>query len=218
MSTRLPGDAQQRLHRYVAVLFAVSFPSLAIIEIARFDLAPTESIIRWATYLVLAVWAIYLSRRPQPNTMTLVVTTMGFFGSLSVIEAVFGVEISAFDFATIFGLIMMLGVLAGTLAAGSRLVWAGGIAFSVAMWSITMGVLFGDAAAVMAVRATISSAGVVFTTALVSRLFDQLSDAIDTAERSARLQDAIARCSEALLVQTDTFAIYEAVKAPARGF
>ena len=102
MSTRLPGDAQQRLHRYVAVLFAVSFPSLAIIEIARFDMAPTESIIRWATYLVLAVWAIYLSRRPQPNTMTLVVTTMGFFGSLSVIEAVFGVGISAFDFATIF--------------------------------------------------------------------------------------------------------------------
>ena len=76
-----------------------------------------------------------------------------------------------------------------------------------------MGALLGDAAAVMAVRATIFSAGVLFTTALVSRLFDQLSDAIDTAERSARLQDAIARCSEALLVQTDTFAIYEAVKA-----
>ena len=213
MSTRFPRDAQDWLHRYVAVLFAVSFPSLAVMELARIDMAPRESIIRWATYLVLAVWALYLTQRPQPNTMTLVVTTMGFFGSLSVIEALFGVEISAFDFATIFGLIMMLGVLAGTLAAGSRLVWAGGIAFSVAIWSVTMGVLFSDGAEVMAVRAAIASAGVLFTTALVSRLFDQLSEAIETAERSARLQEAIARCSEALLVQTDTFAIYEAVKA-----
>ena len=213
MSTRSPRDAQDWLHRYVAVLFAVSFPSLAVVEIARIDMAPHESIIRWATYLVLAVWALYLTQRPQPNTMALVVTTMGFFGSLSVIEALFGVEISAFDFATIFGLIMMLGVLAGTLAAGSRLVWAGGIAFSVAIWSVTMGVLFSDGAEVMAVRAAIASAGVLFTTALVSRLFDQLSEAIETAERSTRLQEAIARCSEALLVQTDTFAIYEAVKA-----
>ena len=182
-------------------------------EISRVDMAPPEAIIRRATYLVLAVWALYLTQRPQPNTMTLVVTTMEFFGSLSVIEALFGVEISAFDFATIFGLIMMLGVLAGTLAAGTRLVWAGGVAFSVAMWSVTMGVLRSDGAEVMAVRAAIASAGVLFTTALVSRLFDQLSEAIATAKRSARLQDAIARCSEALLVQTDTFAIYEAVKA-----
>ena len=80
-----------------------------------------------------------------------------------------------------------------------------------------MGVLRSDGAEVMAVRAAIASAGVLFTTALVSRLFDQLSEAIATAERSARLQDAIARCSEALLVQTDTFAIYEAVKALLEG-
>jgi hypothetical protein len=197
------------------VLFGVSFPSLAVMEISRVDMAPPEAIIRWATYLVLAVWALYLTQRPQPNTMTLVVTTMEFFGSLSVIEALFGVEISAFDFATIFGLIMMLGVLAGTLAAGTRLVWAGGVAFSVAMWSVTMGVLRSDGAEVMAVRAAIASAGVLFTTALVSRLFDQLSEAIATAKRSARLQDAIARCSEALLVQTDNVCYLRGRKGPA---
>jgi signal transduction histidine kinase len=62
-------------------------------------------------------------------------------------------------------------------------------------------------------RAVIAATGVIFTTALVSKLLDELSESIDRYDRSARLQDAIARCSEALLVQTDAFATYEAVKA-----
>lgn len=182
-------------------------------EIARADLMSPGGPIRWATYLVLAIWALYLIQSDNPNTMFLVISTMGFFGALSIIEALFDVEVSAFDFATTFGLVMMIGVLVGTLTAASRFVWAGGIAATLALWSITMGVLRGDSAEVMGVRAVIAVAGVIFTTALVSKLYDQLSDAIDRYDRSRRLQDAIARCSEALLVQTDTFAIYEAVKA-----
>ena len=213
MSSRAPAEAQDRFHRYIAVLFAVVFPALAVMEIAGADLASSEAPIRWASYLVLGIWALYLTQSKNPNTMTLVITTMGFFGTLSIIEALFGVEVSAFDFATTFGLIMMIGILAGTLTAGSRFVWAGGVAISVAMWSITMGILLGDTTQVMGVRAVIAVSGVILTTALVSKLFDDLAESIDKFERSARLQEAIARCSEALLVQTDSFAVYEAVKA-----
>lgn len=182
-------------------------------ELARADMASPAAPIRWAGYLVLGVWALYLAQTDQPDSMTLVIVSMGFFASLSVIEALFGVDISAFDFATTFGLVMMIGVLAGTLTAGSRFVWAGATAVSVAVWSITMGILQSDDPEVMGVRSVIAVAGVIFTTALVSKLFDQLAEAIARYERSTILQDAIARCSEALLVQTDKFAVYEAVKS-----
>jgi nitrogen-specific signal transduction histidine kinase len=82
-----------------------------------------------------------------------------------------------------------------------------------ALWSITMGFLYEDKADVIAVRALIAVAGVVFTTALVSKLYDQLSESIARYDKATRLQNAIATSSEALLVQTDAFAIYEALKA-----
>jgi signal transduction histidine kinase len=213
VSSRAPIEAQQRFHRYVAVLFAVTFPALAIIEILRLDMKSPLAPIRWASYMVLAIWAIWLTQREEANTMTLVLSTTWFFGILAVIEALFGVEISAFDFTTSFGLVMMLGVLAGTLSAGSRLVWSGAVGLSIALWSITMGILLQEQIEVIGVRSIIAVAGVIFTTALVSRLFDQLSDSIARYEKATRLQHAIATCSEALLVQTDVFAIYEAVKA-----
>jgi signal transduction histidine kinase len=198
----------------VAVLFAVTFPALAILEITRVDdmtspLAP----LRWASYVVLAIWAVWLVRTDGASAMPLVLATTWFFGSLSIIEALLGVEVSAFDFTTTFGLIMMLGVLAGTLSAGSRLVWAGAVGATVALWTITMGLLLHEEPAVMGVRAVIAVAGVIFTTALVSKLYDQLSEAITRYERATMLQHAIATCSEALLVQTDAFAVYEALKA-----
>jgi signal transduction histidine kinase len=197
----------------VAVLFAVTFPALAIIEIVRMDMRSPLAPIRWASYMVLAIWAIWLTQREDANTMTLVLSTTWFFGVLSIIEALYAVNISAFDFTTSFGLVMMLGVLAGTLSAGSRLVWSGAVGLSIALWSITMGVLLKEPVEVIGVRSVIAVAGVIFTTALVSRLFDQLSEAIARYDRATRLQHAIATCSEALLVQTDVFAIYEAVKA-----
>ena len=213
MSSRAPVEAQQLFHRYIAVLFALVLPALAVMEIAGADLMSPGGPIRWASYVVLTIWAIYLAQSPDPDTTLLVITSMGFFGTLSMIEALFGVEISAFDFATTFGLIMMIGVLLGTLIASSRFIWAGGVAVTVATWSITMGILREDPTELMGVRAVIAVAGVIFTTALVSKLYDELAGAIEAHDRSRRLQDAIARCSEALLVQTDSFAVYEAVKA-----
>lgn len=195
------------------MLFAVVLPALALLEMARAGLTPPGGPIQWATYLVLTAWAIHLTRIPSPDTTLLVATTMVFFGSLSMIEAHFDVDVSAFDFATTFGLVMMIGVLLGTLMATSRFLWAGGVALGLATWSIVIGVLREDPMGVMGVRAVIATAGVIFTTALISKLYDQLSDAIEMHDQSSRLQDAIARCSEALLVQTDAFAVYEAVKA-----
>ena len=213
VSSRAPIEAQQRFHRYVAVLFAVTFPALAIIEIVRSDMKSPLAPIRWASYMVLAIWAIWLTQREEANTMTLVLSTTWLFCVLSIIEALFGVEISAFDFTTSFGLVMMLGVFAGTLSAGSRLVWSSAVGLSIALWSITMGILLKEPVEVIGVRSVIAVAGVIFTTALVSRLFDQLSEAIARYDKATLLQHAIATCSEALLVQTDVFAIYEAVKA-----
>ncbi|MGB7860129.1 MAG: GAF domain-containing sensor histidine kinase, partial [Acidimicrobiia bacterium] len=129
------------------------------------------------------------------------------------VEALFDTDVSAFDLTTTFGLMMVLSVLAGTLSAGSRIVWAAALAGSLSLWVIAVGSLLGEPSDVTGLRAVIASTGVIFSTALVSKLFDQLSEAIDKHDRSARLQDAIARCSEALLVQTDAFATYEAVKA-----
>ena len=113
-------------------------------EMAGADMQSPLAPIRWASYLVLAVWALYIAQSDQnTNTMILVSTAIGFFASLSLIEAVFGAEVSAFDFTTTFGLVMMLGVLVGTLAAGSRLVWAGGVAVRLIIWSVAMGILIG---------------------------------------------------------------------------
>jgi signal transduction histidine kinase len=210
---RAPVEAQQRFHRYVAVLFAVTFPALAILEILRIDMTSPLAPIRWACYMVLAIWAIWLTQREDADTMVLILSTTWFFGTLSLIEAMFGVEVSAFDFATTFGLVMLLGVLVGTLSSGSRLIWSLATAAATATWSITMGRLLGDNAEVIAVRALTAVYGVVFTTALVSKLYDQLSESISRYDKAARLQNAIATSSEALLVQTDAFAVYEALKA-----
>jgi signal transduction histidine kinase len=206
-------QAQQRSHRYVAVLLAVTFPALAILEISNADMTSPLSPVRWASYLILAIWAIWLAQREDANTMILVLSTTWFFGTLAIIEALFEVDVSAFDFATTFGLIMLLGVLAGTLSSGSRIVWSVAAGVSAGVWSVTMGLLRDDPAEVIAVRALISVAGVVFTIALVSRLYDQLSESISRYDRATRLQNAIATSSEALLVQTDAFAIYEALRA-----
>jgi signal transduction histidine kinase len=83
----------------------------------------------------------------------------------------------------------------------------------VAIWVITVGILVRDDAGALGVRVMIAVSGVIFTTALVSMLYDQLNQAIDSHDRSARLQDAIASCSEALLFHSDAFAVYEASRA-----
>ncbi len=213
MSARAPIEAQRRFHRYVAVLFAITCPALAVLEMSGADGPSATDPVRWASYLVLAVWAIWLSQREDTDAMALVLTTIWFFGTLAIIEALFHVDVSALDFATSFGLIMMLGVLAGTLSSGSRVIWSVATGLSVGAWSVTMGLLRSDPAEVIAMRASIAVAGVVFTTALVSKLYDQLADSISRYEKATRLQNAIATSSEALLVQTDAFAIYEALRA-----
>jgi signal transduction histidine kinase len=206
-------EAQRRFHRYVAVLFAVTFPALAILEISSADMQSSLAPIRWASYVVLAIWAIWLTQRADADAMVLVLSTTWFFGTLAIIEALFDVDVSAFDFATTFGLIMLLGVLAGTLSSGNRLIWSVAAGATAAVWSVTMGILYAENVEVIAVRAVIAIAGVFFTAALVSKLYDQLSESITRYERATRLQHAIATSSEALLVQTDTFAIHEALKA-----
>lgn len=207
-------DAQRRFHRYVATLIAAASLILAVVELNRVRSLDPGDGSAWLGYLLILGWASYVTRsRGSGSALLLVLAQIGFWSALIVIEAMYRADLTSFDFTTTFGTVMMLGVLAGTLAAESRMVWAVAIASAIAAWAVTVGLILGDPPAVLVVRAVIAMAGVIFTTALVTKLFDQLAYAIVQYERSRRLQDAIARCSEALLVQTDTFAVFEAVAA-----
>ena len=211
MTSRAPIEAQEQFHRYVATLLAIAIPVVALVEILRIGhpLLPAQ----WAGNVALTLWAVHVARLPKPNAVPLVLATMWYTGALIFIEEVVGAQVTAFDFTTAFGLVLLMSVLAGTLVPRHRLVWSGGLALSAALWVVAMGALRGEDAGTMSMRAIIAVAGVIFTTALVSMLFDQLAEAIRKHDRWARLQDAIARCSEALLVQSDASAVGEAVKA-----
>lgn len=183
-------------------------------ELSSGQVTDPGAMFAWVGYLVISLWAFHIVRSEgKGSALLLVVVLMLFSASLAMVEILFDAAVTAFDFTTTFGEVMMLGVLAGTLAVGSRMIWAGSIAFAIAMWSIAMGLLRQDPISSIGVRAVIAVAGVIFTTALVTKLFDQLAYAIEQYNRSRRLHDAVAKCSEALLVQTDTFAVHEAVKA-----
>jgi signal transduction histidine kinase len=210
--TTAPPAARLRFHRYVAVLFATSVPLVALVEYARASFT-VSALGRLGGPLVLTVWAVIAARSRRPNAIPLTLAAMGFVGSLVLLEALFVVEVTSFDFGTTFGLMMLFAVLAGTLSMGRRLVWAGGLATGVAAWVILVGVVTREPMDVMGVRVVIAVAGVVFTTALVADLYDQLLSAIAAYDRSRRLQSAVGRCSEALLVQSDAFALQEAVRA-----
>lgn len=212
MRSSPPPAARLRFHRYVAVLFATTAPLVALVEYARAGFAG-PSLGRLAGPLVLMTWAIVVARSRRPNATPLTLAAMGFVGSLVLLEAFFDVEVTSFDFGTAFGLMMLFAVLAGTLSMGRRLLWAGGLATGVATWVIVVGLMTAEPVDVTGVRVVIAVAGVVFTTALVTELYDQLLSAIKAYDRSRRLQDAVARCSEALLVHSDASALHEAMQA-----
>ena len=205
--------AQVRFHRYVAVLLATTVPMVAVVEFMRALDGTPMPWARLAGPLALTLWAIVVARSERPDSIPLVLAAMWFTGTLVVVEAIFDVDVTSFDFSTAFGLIMLFAVLAGTLSMGSRLAWAGGLAAAVAAWVVLVGLLTNDSVDAMGVRAVIAIAGVIFTTALVAELYDQLTNSIAAHDRAVRLQDAVAKCSEALLVHPDSFALHEAVRA-----
>lgn len=213
MRWRASVSAQRRFHRYVAVLFATTAPLVALVELMRALEGGTLTWTRFVGPLVLTVWAMLVSRSEKANSIPLVLAAMLFTASMVLVEAWFDADVTSFDFSTTFGLMMLFAVLAGTLSAGNRLYWSGGLAVAIATWIIVIGRLNGDTIDATGVRALIAIAGVVFTTALVADLYDQLALAIQAHDRSRRLQDAVARCSEALLVHPDAFALHEAVRA-----
>ena len=212
---RIPASsaAQERFHRYVAVLFATTVPLVAVVEFTRAMDGGRNAIARFAGPMILTTWAVAVARSRHPNAVRLVLGMMGFTAALVLLEAAFGVDVTSFDYATAFGMLMLLAVLAGTLGVQRRKLFAGGLSAALAAWVITVGVLTGSSFDVIAMQTVIALAGVIFTAALVSELYDQLTSAIAAHERGRRLQEAIGRCSEALLVHPDSFALFEAVRA-----
>lgn len=197
----------------MAILIAATSLVLAVVELGRAS-SELGNPVAWVGYVVIFTWSGYIARSSEKGSaLLLVLAQIAFWASLIVIEALYRVEVTAFDFVTGFGSVMMLGVLAGALAVESRMVWAVSIGTVVASWAACVGFFLGDPTDVLVVRAVTAIAGVVFTTALVSKLFDQLAYTIVQHDRSRRLQNAIAKCSEALLVQTDSLAIHAAVEA-----
>ena len=166
--------AQQRFHRYVAVLFATTAPLVALVEVVRVLDSGSFALTRFAGPLILTIWSIWVARSRSPNSIPLVLAAMLFTGSLVLVEAWFAVDVTSFDVSTTFGLMMLFAVLAGTLSIGNRLLWAGSLAVAVATWVVVVGRLSGEPIDATAVRALIAIAGVVFTTALVADLYDEL--------------------------------------------
>jgi signal transduction histidine kinase len=197
----------------VAVLFAVIFPIMAVVEFTSMDRNSGLWAYSVVSSVVIAVWALVLLRRSDIDAMPLVLATSAFAASATLVETLFAADPASVDVVTTFGALMVLGVLAGTLSAGSRLVWSFAFGATVAAWVLAEGLLQGDPMDRIAVRSVVAVAGIVFTSALVSGLLDQLAVAIERHEHATRLQNAIATCSEALLIQTDKFAIHEALKA-----
>lgn len=213
MTARLPVGAQRRFHRYVAILIATTSLVLAVVELTRPGSAGVGQDTAWFGYVLIFGWASYVIRSDKGSALLLVLAQIGFWASLIVLEALYGIDLTSFDFVTTFGTVMMLGVLAGTLVAGSRMVWTVSIAAAITVWAAAVGSILGNPADALWVRAVTVMAGVVFTTTLVSKLFDQLAYTISQHDRSRRLHNAIAKCSESLLVQTDSSAVHEAIKA-----
>ncbi len=189
----------------------VTVPVLAVVEIIR--AAEAGDPFRWIGYSVLTVWSILVVMNEKASMVPLLLSTMVYLGTLNLLGAVLERTFTALDATTSFGVMMLLSVLAGTLVAGSKLVWTGAIASFVAGWVVTVGLLTGVDETTLTVRVVIAVAGVVFTTTLVSGLFDQLAEAVQSHFRASRLQDAIASCSEALLFHSDVFAVYGATRA-----
>lgn len=212
MNKRPPVLAQRRFQRYVAVLLAATLPVLAIVEYVHAGSLRSSGLLI-AGYLLLAVWGALVARSETAPVVPLVLATIVFVGLLVAVEAVLETDVTAFDFTGAFGLMLVLSVLSGGLVSGNRLVWSAGLALSVTIWVATIGVLEGGTLGTIAMRAAVAIACVSFATALVSDLLHQLAEAIEEHRRSARLQDAIASCSEALLVHSDAFAVYEAARA-----
>ncbi|MEX2081900.1 MAG: hypothetical protein WEC33_09810, partial [Dehalococcoidia bacterium] len=144
MRSSAPAAAQRRFHRYVAVLFATTAPLVAVVEYLRAVDGANAPLARFAGPVILTVWAVAVARSKDPNAIPLVLGAMWYIGSLVVVEALFSADVTSFDYTTTFGLMMLFGVLAGTLSRGSRLVWAGGLAISIATWVVTVGTLRGE--------------------------------------------------------------------------
>ncbi|MGB8362493.1 MAG: HAMP domain-containing sensor histidine kinase [Acidimicrobiia bacterium] len=213
MNSGAPAAAQRRFHRYVAVLLAATVPVVAIVELMTSVEWTTVTLLRLVGSLILASWSVVIARSKEPNAIPIVLGTMVLTGGLVVEEALFGADLTAFDFSAAFGLMMLFAVLVGTLSIGSRLVWAAGLAFSVAAWVLLVGILNHDSLSVLATRGLVALAGVALTTALVGELFNQLNRAIAAYDRSRRLQEAVAYCSEALLVHPRASALEAAARA-----
>lgn len=211
MTRKLLVEVPKRLHRYAALIIAITTPILLIIEIIRVQAGPGTPLVVGGSF-VLMLWAFWLLRQERPEALLLVLATISFVGLLALIEAWSGYVVSAFDFTTAFGLAMILGVLAGVLSRGRYLFLL--IAAAVAFWSVVMGALLDHRTEVIAVRAVVALVGVASSTLLISMLYRQLRRFIEGHDRTGRLQEALAACSEALLVQTDDAAAEEeAVRA-----
>ena len=61
---------QKSFHRYIASLLAVIFPALAVMEIAQADMESPLAPIRWASYLVLGIWALYLAQNEELKSLS----------------------------------------------------------------------------------------------------------------------------------------------------
>jgi signal transduction histidine kinase len=211
VTTRLSNTVDREFHRRIAILFVAILPLFALAGLI--DPSGDSHGIRWVGYLVLSALAVRVLLDERVGATSLLMGAMFYIGALNLLEAIYQAEFTPLDSTTSFGAMLLMSVLAGTLVSRQRRKWAVGLGSGVALWVVALGLVSGESPGAITMRTTLAFAGVVFTSLVVSRLFDRLSDAAERHDRSSRLEDAIASCSEALLVHSDMFAVYEATRA-----
>lgn len=169
--------------------------------------------VRWIGYVPLGWWTWRVRRSENANAVPLLLAAMTYLALMGLAEVLFDMQLTPFDSDSTFGGVMLLSVLAGALVEKNRVRWAAGFGLGIGVWVILVGIASGLDAPPLLARTVTGVAGVVFTIGLVARLVDHLRNAVESHDRAHRLNNAIAACSESLLVHSDMFALHEATRA-----
>lgn len=199
------------LHRRAIWLFFAVITLLVIVEL----LEPRADTVwsAWGSFAVYAVWCFQALRSKRPNAVPIFIGSLVYLCVFSVVESAAGLQINPFDHTATYGAVLILSTLVGAMVERHRMRWALGLSIGVGVWITVIGLVSGLSTGAMFTRWIIGVAGVLVAVWMVERLTYNLREAARIHERARRLNDAIAACSESLLVHSDRFAIHEAARA-----
>jgi signal transduction histidine kinase len=204
------GDRQ-----HVGRVVLISCILVALIAIAidfLLNSASSESMIRSAVYLSIAVVATYLLKRP--SRVHLLPIYLGLvFGALSLSDAITSSEVSLTTPGTILTVLVLVAItyigITDNRSSVPVQIWIGGIAIF-SMLTVAYSDFSGTTVVGFILVGTLGQSVVIW---VVHRMFQSLASATVTAKKHARIQKALAECSQALLNRGTKDPLYSALLA-----